>query len=159
MSNSFVTPWTIAHQTPLSTGFPRQEYWSGLPFPPPGDLLDPGFKPMSPTFQTDCLPLSHWGRHIYMLTRCFLIVQYELPRWLSGKESICNTGEAGSHEFDPWDGKIAWRRKWQPTPAFLPGESHGQRNLVGYTVHRVTKSQTRLSDFTSSSPGKNLIFS
>ena len=47
-SSSFVTPWTVAHQTPLSIGFPRQEYWSGLPLPPPGDLPDPGIKPASP---------------------------------------------------------------------------------------------------------------
>ena len=48
----FVTPWTIAQQAPLSVGFPRQEYWSGLPFPPPGDLLHPGIEfmpPVSPT--------------------------------------------------------------------------------------------------------------
>ena len=44
----FVTPWTIAHQAPLSLGFSRQEYWSGLPFPPPGDLPDPGMELMSP---------------------------------------------------------------------------------------------------------------
>ena len=43
-----MTPGTIAHQAPLSMGFPRQEYWSGLLFPPPGDLLDPGINPMSP---------------------------------------------------------------------------------------------------------------
>ena len=46
------TPQTIAHQAPLSMGFPRQEYWSGLPFPAPGDLLDPGIKPRSPALQT-----------------------------------------------------------------------------------------------------------
>ena len=43
-------------------------------------------------------------------------------------------------EFDPWVGKIPWRREWQPTPVFLPGESHGQRSLVGYTVHGAAKS-------------------
>ena len=47
MSNSFVTPWTVGCQDPPSTGFPRQEYWSGLPFPSPGDLSDPGIKPVS----------------------------------------------------------------------------------------------------------------
>ena len=41
-----VTPWTVAHQAPLSMGFPRQEYWSGLPFPSPGDLHNPGIKPL-----------------------------------------------------------------------------------------------------------------
>ena len=44
----FSTPWTVACQAPLSMGFPRQEYWSGLPFPSPGDLPDPGVKPTSP---------------------------------------------------------------------------------------------------------------
>ena len=48
MSGSFVTSGTAAHQAPPSMGFPRQEYWSGLPFPPPGDLHDPGIKPLSP---------------------------------------------------------------------------------------------------------------
>ena len=43
----FAIPWTVAHQAPLSMGFPRQEYWSGLPFSPPGDLPDPGTEPMS----------------------------------------------------------------------------------------------------------------
>ena len=45
----FATPWTIACQAPLSVGFPRQEYWSGLPFPSPGDLPDPGVEYVSPT--------------------------------------------------------------------------------------------------------------
>ena len=44
----FVTPWTIAHQPPLSMGFLKQEYWSGLPFPPPGDYPNPGMEPKSP---------------------------------------------------------------------------------------------------------------
>ena len=44
----FATPWTVADQAPLSMGFPRQEYWSGLPFPSPGDLPDPGIEPTSP---------------------------------------------------------------------------------------------------------------
>ena len=50
MSDSFVIPWTIARQAPLSTGFPRQEYWSGSPFPSPGDLLDPGIESTSLVF-------------------------------------------------------------------------------------------------------------
>ena len=55
-----VTPQTIAHQAPLSMGFPRQESWNGLPFPSPGDLPNPGIKPMSPAWQAD-LSLSHLG--------------------------------------------------------------------------------------------------
>ena len=46
----FATLWTVALQTPLFMGFPRQEYWSGWPFPSPGDLPDPGIKPVSPAF-------------------------------------------------------------------------------------------------------------
>ena len=55
VSNSFGTPWTVAYQGPLST-FSRQEYWSGFPFPSPGDLPDSGIKPGSPTLQEDSLP-------------------------------------------------------------------------------------------------------
>ena len=54
-----------------------------------------------------------------------------LPRWLSSKESAC---QCRRHEFDPWVRKIPWKRKWQPTPVFLPGESHGERSLVGYSL-------------------------
>ena len=62
MSNSLEIPQTIAPQAPLSTGFPRQEYWSGLLFPAPGDLSDPGIQwvsPASPAQQADSLSLSH----------------------------------------------------------------------------------------------------
>ena len=48
MSDSFATPWTVARQAPLSMEFPREEYWSGLPFPPPGDLPNPEIEPWSP---------------------------------------------------------------------------------------------------------------
>ena len=72
-----------------------------------------------------------------------LIILMGLSWCLSGEESAC---QGRRHRFDPWVGKIPWRRKWQPTPVFLPGESHGQRSLVGYSP-RVSKSRTRLSDF------------
>ena len=54
---------------------------------------------------------------------------------LSGKESAC---QCRRYKCDPCVGKIPWRRKWQPTPVFLPGKSHGERSLAGYTVHGVT---------------------
>ena len=59
--DSFVTPWTVARQAPLSMGFPRQEYCSGLPFPSPGDLPDPGIKPRPPALVADSLSLSYLG--------------------------------------------------------------------------------------------------
>ena len=52
----FATPWTVAYQSPPSMGFSRQEYWSGLPLPSPGDLPDPGIEPWSPAMQADALP-------------------------------------------------------------------------------------------------------
>ena len=53
---TLVTPWTVACQAPLSMGFSRQEYWSGSPFPSPGDLADPGIEPRSSALQADSLP-------------------------------------------------------------------------------------------------------
>ena len=58
----FATPWTVAHQAPPSMDFSRQEYWSGLPFPSPGDLPDPGIEPRSPTLQADTLPSEPLGK-------------------------------------------------------------------------------------------------
>ena len=52
---TLATPWTVACQAPLFMGFSRQEYWSGLPFPSPGDLPDPGIEARSPSLQTDSL--------------------------------------------------------------------------------------------------------
>ena len=60
MSDS-ATPWTVAHQAPLSVGFSRQEYWSGLPFLSPGDLPDPGIEPLCTVLQVDSLPSEPAG--------------------------------------------------------------------------------------------------
>ena len=58
----FAIPWTVAYQAPLSMGFFRQGCWSGLPFPSPGDLPDPGIEPRSPTLQADALPSEPPGK-------------------------------------------------------------------------------------------------
>ena len=62
MSSFFVTPWTVAHQVSLSMGLPRQEYWSGLPFPSPGNLPNLGIKPGPPALQADSLPTELEGK-------------------------------------------------------------------------------------------------
>ena len=62
----FVTPWTAACQTPLTMEYSRQEYWSGKPFPSPGDLPNPGIKPGSHTWQADSLPYEPPGKPIYL---------------------------------------------------------------------------------------------
>ena len=58
----FAAPWTVAYQAPLSVGFSRQYYWSGLPFPSPGDLPKPGIEPRSPTLMTDSLLAEPRGK-------------------------------------------------------------------------------------------------
>ena len=69
----FATPWTVAHQAPLSMGFSKQEYWSGLPFPSPGDLPDPGIEPMSPALQAEALSSEPQGKPIGVKVIVFLI--------------------------------------------------------------------------------------
>ena len=59
---TLATPWTVAPQIPLSMGFSRQVYWSGLPFPSPGDLSNPGIEPGSPALQADSLPTELGGK-------------------------------------------------------------------------------------------------
>ena len=68
----FATPWTVAYQAPLSLGFSRQECWSGLPFPSPGDLPNPGIEPGSPVLQADALPSEPPGK--LTLYEAFLIL-------------------------------------------------------------------------------------
>ena len=62
----FVTPWTVAYQAPPSMGSSRQEYWSGLPFPSPGDLPDPGIEPRSPALQADALTSEPPGKPTFL---------------------------------------------------------------------------------------------
>ena len=102
----FATPWTVAYQAPPSIGFSRQEYWSGLPFPSPGDLPNPGIKPGSPALQTDALPSEPSGKHLpkfmfiatVMLSSHLILWQSLLPlifpsiRDFSDESSICIRG-------------------------------------------------------------------
>ena len=69
----FATPWIVAHQAPLSMGLFRQEYWSGLPFPPPGDLPDPGIKAGFPSLQAGSLPSEPPGKPFH--------TQAKEPQW------------------------------------------------------------------------------
>ena len=60
----------------------------------------------------------------------------EIPRWLNGKESAFQCRRCMRLTFDPWVRKMPWRRKWQPTPVFLPVKSHGKRSLMDYSPWR-----------------------
>ena len=68
---ALVTPWTVACQAPLSIGFSRQEYWSGLSFPPPGNFPNPGIEPRSPTLQVDSLQSEPAGKpSVWIIFHC-----------------------------------------------------------------------------------------
>ena len=105
MFHSLLTLWTVARQTPLSMEFSQQEYRSGLPSPPLGDLPS-GFFTTSITWVMG-LPDSSDGKGFYSAGNSSLILGL---------------------------GRFPLRREWQPTPVFLPGELHGQRSLAGYSL-------------------------
>ena len=75
-----------------------------------------------------CLSLDFYT-HTYV---CIYIL-YRLSQWLSGKESTCPCLPVQEAQVHPWVGTIPWKRKWQSTSVFLPGKSHGQRSLLGYS--------------------------
>ena len=103
MSNSFANPRTAAHQVPLSMGFPRQVYWSGLPFPSPRDLPGPGTEPLSPASQADSLPPgSHQGSHSEDTIRC----QRFMP--LCQSPSLKPTMEGNRTKLLPLYSAISW---------------------------------------------------
>ena len=79
----FATPWTVAYQAPPPMGFSRQEYWSGLPFPPPGDLPNPGIKPGSPVLQTDALPSknSHHDKECGFVSKSSFTYSFKLDTY------------------------------------------------------------------------------
>ena len=77
----FVTPWTVAHQAPPSMAFSRKEYWSGLPFPSPGDLPDPGIEPWSPALQADALTSEPPGKTMLPTPVFFLENSMDRGAW------------------------------------------------------------------------------
>ena len=74
----FATPWTVAYQASPSMGFSRQEYWSGLPFPLPGDLPDPGIEPGSPALEADALTSEPPGKPKELLKESFPLATFYL---------------------------------------------------------------------------------
>ena len=100
-----VTSWTAACQAPPSIGVSRQEYWSGVPLPSPSIYIK-----------------SLKGKSVATESRLFVVC---LCGW--GASLVARLVKKSAYNrlrFDSWVGKIPWRRKWQPTPVFLPGESH-----------------------------------
>ena len=135
----FLTLWTVAYQEPLSVGFSKQEYWSGLPCPPPGDLPNSGMEPRSPALQADSLPFEPRGKpskhkktskykslwHI-CLTGLPLPETEEIRVGFLGQE-YPRGGNGNSLQCSCLENSMD-RRAWQAT------------------VHGLTKSQTQLND-------------
>ena len=84
----FATPRTVAYQAPPSMGFSRQDYWSGLPFPSPGDIPNPGIKPESPSLQTGALPSEPPGKPLLME----VLINYYYPHLKEESQLAGGTG-------------------------------------------------------------------
>ena len=95
----FMTPWIVAHQAPLSMGFFRQEYWSGLPWPPPGDLPDPGIEPisfMSPALAGGfCITTTTWEAPLFFIESFDLHRRMMFHKKMEPEMSKCRPGDAG----------------------------------------------------------------
>ena len=92
---------------------------------------------ITPAFPAICFhSYLIWGLNLYCI-QCFLFMImhffHRAFRWRRGKESACQCRRLKRGRFNPWVGKLPWRRAWQLTPVFLPGVFHGQRNLAGYS--------------------------
>ena len=134
MSDSLQPLWTVARQAPLSLGFPRQEYWSGLPFLLLGDLPNPGtelLSLMSPASAGGFFTINvAWeARATWEASSMHKPPQFlGLPGGSDGRIHL----QCSRPGFDPWVGKVPWRWKWLPTPVFWLQEFHGQGSLAGY---------------------------
>ena len=116
-----MTPWTVAQQVLLSTGFSRQEYWSGLPCPPPGDLLNGGIEPWSPVLQANSLlpePPGIFKDYLFATASKYVFLSQ-----ISFRSSLCLLPDS------IWNASKANRFKWnyfpsptcaKPTPPLVP---------------------------------------
>ena len=105
MPYSFVTPWSVVYQAPLSIGFSRQEYWSGLPFSSSGDLPNSVIKPTSPALQADSLPLSHEESTINMVLYLEKDLKFALEVALR-KVAACVIVKWCKRVYPKWEGKL-----------------------------------------------------
>ena len=83
----FVTPWTVAYQASLSIGFSRQEHWSGLPFPSPGDLPDPGIEPGSPALEAEALNSEPPGKPWFSSVQSLSHVRLFVTPWITARQA------------------------------------------------------------------------
>ena len=147
-------------------GILQEKYQRGQPFPFPGELSDPGIESRSPALHVNSFPSEPPGKpdkaqirkifyHVCLFPPLSQLLMREkaeilqwfwvrgFPSWLRWERICLRYRRSG---FDPGVGKIPWRREWQPTRVFLPGEFHGQ-GRQNAAVHGVAKSQTQLKTF------------
>ena len=119
----FATPWTVGHQAPPSMGFSRQEYWSGMPFPSPGDLPDSGIKPRSPALQADALTSEPPGRHNVQTVRpthfsCSVLGTLINPHQSRYRATQCHQ-KGSSYHFAVNSSSLPHPCSWKPLIYFL----------------------------------------
>ena len=120
--SDFCDPWSVAHQDPLSMGFSRQEYWSGLPCPPPGDLPNPGMEPGSPAFLEDSLLLSHQGSPTKLCpyVRIIIFIYYlNIFTTYSFIQISASSSSTNSLDFSVSTYILIMYFHWQITPALI----------------------------------------
>ena len=148
-----------AHQAPPSQGFSRQEYWSGLPLPSPmhesgkwkgsRSVVSDSYRPhrLQPTRLLR--PWDFPGKSTGVGCHCLLRPRQctsALFRGFPGSSVIEILVQCRRCRFDPWVRQMPWRREWQPSPVFLPGEFRGQRSLVDYSPWGLKKTGTWLKN-------------
>jgi len=142
----YVTPWTVARQALLSMGFFRQEYWSGLPFPSPGDLSDPGIEPQSAALQADALPSEPPGLilwyNVYLKYMYFfgrnnakaetpVLWPHHAKSWLIGKESDAGKDWGQEEKGMTEDEMAGWYHRLDGRESeWTPGVGDGQGGLA-----------------------------
>ena len=142
----FVTPWTLAYQAPSSMGFSRQEYWSRLPFPSPGNLPNPGIEPGSPALQTDAIPSGPPGKpklesvahkRLPACPPCLTWGQASGPRVMApapGPQIPGCLALPGGRPQDPGDGPCP-----RATNTSLGPTTHPAEHSVGLTLTHLNK--------------------
>ena len=149
----FVTPWTVAHQAPLSMEFSRQEYWNGLPFPSPGDLLYPGTKPRTPvvdrflTVWTIRKALQAIAKSHHILLRSYFIFGDS-----DGKESAHNAGDTG---LIP--GSERWPGEGNVDPLHYSCQGNSMDRGVWWAMDRLTGRPGMLQSMGSPRVGHHLV--
>ena len=112
-------PWAVAHQAPLSMGFSRQEYWSGLPFPPPEERPNPGIEPWSPASQADYLPFELHGSLLLSLYPNKRSIHFKIPLMRKKQRHyFTNKGPSSqSYRFSSshvWMWELDYKESWAP---------------------------------------------